>query len=273
MGSQAVPTHNRTARFFVLVFVWTWGLQLPAVWAQFALPQEIAQGLLPLAMLGIFGPGVVAFWLTRRELGPAAARRLLGDLRRGRASWMVYLVGAVLPVVLLSAGLLALRPFGYAQALTFVPPVERLLVGLVISAVEELGWRGYALPRLQSRYGALPASGILAVFWTLWHIPMFLGQGFDMSLMPVIFLELLGGSIVFTWVYNCAQGQLLPLVLAHFAVHLNNPHLALPTNTVPLLVHSVIMAALGLVLVRLDKRVFPEAQLKRRTHSAVRPVS
>jgi CAAX protease family protein len=82
---------------------------------------------------------------------------------------------------------------------------------------EELGWRGYALPRLQQRYRALIASVILGVFWAGWHIPAWftLGSGQDAISFPVFALSTTAAAIVFTWLYNSTGGSLPLVILAH----------------------------------------------------------
>ena len=258
----------RVGSFFSLTFAWTWSLQIPAVLAQRGHLPGDPESYLPLAALGILGPGAAALWLTGRNQGSSAARHLLASVTRLRASLPVYVIGMVLPMVLLSAGLLLLRPAGYDGPLALTPTKERVVIALLISLAEELGFRGYALPRLHARYGALAASAALSVLWTLWHIPMFVGQGIPLSLLPVLQLELLGGSILFTWIYLRSRGGLGAVVLAHFCIHLNNPHLALPDNTLPLLLHSVIVAGLGLAVARFDRQVFPELA-RRSPHRAL----
>src|SRR5258708_3068856 len=68
---------------------------------------------------------------------------------------------------------------------SMLPPVLLIFVGLLIagmfvsSLVEEPGWRGFALPRLQERYGPLTGSLILGLCWGLWHLPLFTIPGYD----------------------------------------------------------------------------------------------
>ena len=78
--------------------------------------------------------------------------------------------------------------------------------------------------------------------------------------MPVMVLFFVGGSLYFTWLFERTGRSLFIASLAHLGAHLNNSHAALPADHVPLLVHTLVLAALGLGVALLDRRVFPELQ-------------
>jgi membrane protease YdiL (CAAX protease family) len=89
---------------------------------------------------------------------------------------------------------------------------------------EEIGWRGFALPRLQRLYGPLIGSLILGTLWALWHSPLFLipswdtphGSFLDAALFLVWAVSI---TIVFTWVFNNTKGSVLMAILAHGSVN------------------------------------------------------
>ena len=87
---------------------------------------------------------------------------------------------------------------------------------------EEVGWRGFALPRLQQRYAAWLATLWLTLAWAIWHAPLFLYRpGFaNMGVAGVIgwLFSLLTGSILLTWLYNESRGSLLVVALFHGGV-------------------------------------------------------
>ncbi|QHS59151.1 type II CAAX endopeptidase family protein [Chitinophaga agri] len=87
---------------------------------------------------------------------------------------------------------------------------------------EEAGWRGFALPQLQSRFSALTASLILTVFWALWHLPLFLYRpGFlDIGISGTFgwLFSLLTGSILLTWLYNSSKASILVCAVFHSTV-------------------------------------------------------
>jgi membrane protease YdiL (CAAX protease family) len=96
-----------------------------------------------------------------------------------------------------------------------------LLFGLVSPLGEETGWRGFALPRLQQRHGALLVSLILGSLWALWHLPLYFvttpgGIGpFNPTLFVVNSLQIIIVTIFITWVFNNTRGSLLIAILLH----------------------------------------------------------
>ncbi len=238
-----------TLPFFVIAFAFTWALQLPAALARHALLPGDPSAYLPLAMLGIFGPMVAALSLTAQEHGRRGWRALVARLLVARVSPSWYVLALLVPGALLSLLLFLLSCAGREGRLHYVPTASGLAVGLLVAFAEEIGWRGYALPRLAARYGSFAGSCFLGVLWTLWHVPVFLAVGVPMALGLVMLLYFVGGSLYFSWLY-ARSGSLLVVVLAHLGAHLNNSHAALPGDSLPLVVHAVVYASLGLFTMR-----------------------
>src|SRR6185295_19358647 len=86
-------------------------------------------------------------------------------------------------------------------------------------AGEELGWRGYALPRMASRLGMRAASVLLGVLWAGWHLPLFFLSGIDKSgqSFPVYVLQVTAVSVGMAWLYQHTRGSLLLAMLMHSA--------------------------------------------------------
>ena len=241
---------NRVGWFFLLAFAITWGLQLPGVLAQRGLLPGDPRSYLPFAGLGVLGPLVSATVLSFREQGSAAVKRLYAPLLQARVRWTWYVAALLVPGALLTGLLYVLNLAGRHGPVGYFPSLAALVFGLLMSVVEEVGWRGYALPRLQELWGKFAAAGLLGVLWYLWHIPMFLGQGVPLNLVLVMLLYFVGASLFLSWIYNGTKGSLLLAVLAHLGAHLNNSHRALPADISPLVVHAIVYGALGLFVMR-----------------------
>ena len=92
-----------------------------------------------------------------------------------------------------------------------------LVLSLVTGAMgEELGWRGFALPRLQLRFQALGASVVLGLLWGLWHLPLwFTGMGWEQMPFWLFTWVCVVASVVMTWICNNTRGNMLLITLFH----------------------------------------------------------
>jgi len=90
----------------------------------------------------------------------------------------------------------------------------------VFSALgEEIGWRGFALPLLQTRFSPFSASLILGLIWSLWHLPLFWMSGNFHQELPLswFLLQIFGSTFLYTWMYNHTRSSLLIMLLFHTA--------------------------------------------------------
>src|ERR687898_450816 len=242
--------------FFVLTYALAWILWLPLVVLQDTIPA--APGLV-LVLLGSNVPSLLAIVLTALLLGRGALRKLLGRLLIWRVDPRWYLVVVLLPVAL-AGGMVAFNAFVGGPALSVGVPLLTVVILLAFSIFpgsalgEEIGWRGYALPRLQARRSALSASLILAPIWGLWHLPLWLtGDPVKTPIFYVpFFFSAFAFSVILTWVYNSTGGSLLMVVLLHATVNLPVT-LAIDDlgsrATVPVLLYWGLMAVAAIVVV------------------------
>ena len=195
--------------FFVLACALTWPL-IPLV------------SVTPLwGFPALFGPALAAIVVAAVADGRAGLRDLRGRVARWRVGARWYAVALGLPAVLAlaTAGLHVVLggqtsfKLGGLSVLNFV--VFVLIIG------EELGWRGYALPRLLVGRSALAASLILGVLWCAWHLPTFFVVGAPQHGLPFSAFVLLtvAYSVVFTWVYLHTRGSVLIATLLHGAIN------------------------------------------------------
>lgn len=220
--------------FFALTYIVSWFLWIAAA---AILPWNLWQrsGLVaisgPLYVLGVFAPGLVAVALTARADGRAATLALLRRTVRWSvgARWYVFAAGYFVAIELAVA--LAHRIATGAWPPFTQTPWFVMLVAIVFStpvkAGEEIGWRGYALPRLSTRVGLPVASTIVGILWACWHLPFFFMTGTDKlgQSFPAYVLGVTAISIAMAWLYWRTKGSLLLTMLMHAAV--NN------TNVVP----------------------------------------
>ncbi len=97
--------------------------------------------------------------------------------------------------------------------------LERFLFILFfIGLGEEPGWRGFALPQLQTKFSPLTASLILAPLWALWHLPL-IGNEFPLPIVAPFVLSVFGATCMLTWIFNGTNGSVLLPMLFHATVN------------------------------------------------------
>jgi uncharacterized protein len=207
-------------RYFSLTFVWTWTFWWVAALSGVAFPEPTA---LVLYALGGIGPALVASVLvyrgySRERLGEFWLRAV--DPRRIPRTWHLLILAAAIAPPLVAK----LAPSGVTDAAGAAAgaAVAIFTVGVLAGLVEEPGWRGYALDRLQSLYSALGASLVLGIIWALWHLPLFFIEGTYQNLLGpgswqfwLFFVAVVPGSVISTWVYNNTYRSVLAVILLH----------------------------------------------------------
>jgi len=179
----------------------------------------------PLFYLGTFAPSLVALGLAAHGGGRAGAQVLLDRVFETQvpARWYLFAAGYV-AAIKLSVALVhrvatgAWPTFGDTAWYVMLAAV---VVSTPVQAGEEIGWRGYALPRLAARFGLGPASVILGLIWACWHLPLFFIPGTDSNgqSFPLYLLQVIALSVAIGWLYGHVKGSLLPVMLMHAAAN------------------------------------------------------
>ena len=210
--------------FFALAFAWSWACWLLAPAVRVDAP--IAATALSLA--GGFGPSLAAVVLVAYSSGMAGLRRWLLRCLQWRVGWRWVLLAFLFPVVFM--GLAATAHVALGGTLPPSPAAGHLAMAafnfLLIFLVggplgEEFGWRGYALPAFQARWGWRAASLLLGVVWALWHLPLFYSAGTAQSHLPMglYALSAIASSVLFAWLFNRSRGSIVPVLVLHTAVN------------------------------------------------------
>jgi membrane protease YdiL (CAAX protease family) len=209
-----------------LMFLLTWPIDLAN------------NGLMPFQVPFIvyifLGWGIVfaSIIMTGLTLGKEGVVTLLKRYLLWRVGWKWYLTvfllpaALVIPAVYINAALTGVAPdystvmahkiFGAsANLLLFILP---WFLYEIVTNGEEIGWRGYVLPRLQAKHSALISTLILGVIWGFWHLPKFLPD-FDMVHFAWFMVHVMAMSVILTWIYNGTRGSLLLVVLYHASIN------------------------------------------------------
>ena len=218
--------------YFVIAFAGTWAFFLPFVLSRgvnglgllpFTLPDTALFAAFILGTLA--GPALASLNVTAITSGKAGVGLLLRRCVQWRVGVQWYLIaifgfflvyfvgysvflGVNLPLALLVHWTLLFTVF-------FPQAVFIILTG---AFAEELGWRGFALPRLQQRYGPIPGSIILGTLHGLWHLPAFFTRllgPFNLTYYAGFLFAAIAATFLFTWIFNHTKGSVLIATLAH----------------------------------------------------------
>ena len=269
--------------FFVLAYALAWIIESPLVFLRGTITAGDPPGLF-LVMLASNVPSALAILLTAMVLGRGALRKLLARLLIWRVNPLWYL-GVVLGPVALVGGTVALNTLLGRPALSLgIPSLLGLVIMLAFMIVpgsalgEEIGWRGYALPRLQAGRSDLSASLIVGVLWGFWHLPLWLtgAPGRTPILYTAFVVSTISLSVLLTWVYNSTGGSLLLVVLLHATFNLPltlSIDLLGSRATVPVLLYFglTVVAAIVVVIVAGPKHLSRKHRKQEEEEGAAEP--
>ena len=241
--------------FFILTFVITWGLGALAIFlpGQFRNLFGELTDTNPVYFLAVAAPTISATFVTWVWEGWAGLVALYARLIRWRFGVQWY---ALVLIGIPALGWLVSRLAGPAPLKDVSTPAVffALLLNLLISGPlgEELGWRGFALPRLLKQFSPFVASLILGAIWGVWHLPSFFLSGLVQSnlSLPIFLLFTPCLSILITWVFKHTSGSVLITVMFHYMVNFSASIIGAPLSAIALTM------LVGVVLVlALDKRL------------------
>lgn len=218
---------NPIPAFFVLTFASAWSIWLPL---GFLVPEN------PLLSLpGAWAPTISALILVALSEGRDGVRKFLKRLLHWHVGLRWYLVALFSIVIIAYLAIAVGTLFGLPAPGLSLPdglPREMLpaflpiifLVNIFMGGplAEDIGWRGYILPKMREQMTALHASLVIGVIWAIWHLPFFIFPAWRsvVGKIPFIWFALLttSWSVLFAWVYVNTESILMP-VLFHAAIN------------------------------------------------------
>lgn len=231
-----------------------------------SLSMETAEGLV-LVLLAALGPmvtGIAFTYLTRDRDGRRDYWKRIVGFNRIPTRW--YLV--ILLFVPILNGLAALLDmltggtggtWGETAVNALTSPssiIPSILFATLFPFIEELGWRGYLLDRLQEKYNALGSSLILGILWSLWHLPtFFIRDSYQASLgigTPAFwwfFAGIIPLTFAFTWIYNNTNRSTLAVILFHAMVNFTGELFTLSERADTFSIVLWVVAAVGITAI------------------------
>lgn len=226
--------------FHGVAFTWSAGL-----WLGVCRGRDVTSGFYQTAYLAaLCGPSLSGLFCAWVERGWAGVRHLLGSLLRWKVPCRAWLAALLIPpLAMLAAAWLAQVLFH--ENITWVQPSVSSVIASFLTVLwrfgplnEELGWRGYLLPRLLKHHPPLRATLMLAPAWALWHLPLWSLEDSGHHLWPFAYFLgiILPVSGLFTWIHLRARGSLLPAILFHTALNTSANFIPIVPPTHPSLV-------------------------------------
>jgi CAAX protease family protein len=226
MGWRGALGRHQVSAFFVLAYGFSWLAEL----LLFGLLGQSAALTVPVIT---FGPTIAALVMTGALQGRPGLGRLWGRIRLWRVERRWYVAALLLIPLAYLVGTLLL-PGALAS---FAPdsPIRLLVTWLIVLTLggiiggplgEEPGWRGFALPRLQTQLGPLGGTLLLGVVWAGWHFPQFLmaewadqNGGLSATTILVFVGTVVSIAVILTWLFNHTRGSVFLVILAHSSVN------------------------------------------------------
>ncbi|CKE52937.1 CPBP family intramembrane glutamic endopeptidase [Bacillus paranthracis] len=261
--------------FFVMAYLFSWIVLIPFILSQWGILPKIKTFDIFFFANAFAGPMLAAYIMFRTLEGKDSWKKIRKSIISTKIGWKWYLFTLIvipavmfLGMVILTGGIPAFRGINSEFFITyFFSFIAIFFLGGPFP--EEIGWRGFALPRLQSKFGPLKATLLLSVLWAFWHLPHFLtaaqrgGPGSDLSILyihlPIFILLCLPIAIILTWAYNCHRGNLFIVMLIHASV--NTFSLAQTHSINPVLKNTDLFVVIGLGFIALLILIFTRGNL------------
>ncbi len=268
--------------YFVLTLLISWGSLLfimgPAGFVGVTAAPSAPMPVLILAML--LGPTIAGLLMTGLVYGRSGFRGLLARLGQWRVGAIWYVIAILAAPGMVAAASLILAPFspGYVPSILTASGklglvIAGLIAGAFVGIFEELGWTGFAIPRLRRRFGILSTGLIVGLVWGLWHMPLFIGSARSSQSIPMVltlavllFSFLPAFRVLMVWVYD-RTGSLLVAMLMHLSQTATTFIFALPATADQTVAHDLLYATglwifIGVIALTNGWRLQPRAQAK-----------
>jgi len=282
---QALLRRHPLTSYFAIVFALSWGALFLLLGPDTALggwAESKGLGFVTILLGTLLGPAVAGLGLTALLDGRAGLRELWARLRRWRVGEGWYAL-ALLTAPLCATGVLFalslatptyLPGFFKGQGVA-VAVLGSLAAAAVVGLFEEIGWTGFAIPRLRRRHGTLATGLLVGVLWGVWHGPLFWGaaqiagpNAWPLVLAVMLFSFLPPFRVLLVWAHD-RTGSLLIAVLMHMSLTATTIVLQLLGRGMPTVPYDLALAASFWAVIAIGAMVMQARRLTHATRAAM----
>jgi len=216
--------------FFILTFVFSWGLWLPSILVGLGIDLGIdAITYTSITVpIGAFAPLFAAMTLVIKQNGWKEGWQFFRRAFDIKVKPFYLIAALVIPIIIHAASHYIAPLLGLPVASTLFPESFKLpsviiaipyffLMLIIGGGQEEFGWRGYAQEPLQKRMGVIPASLLIGLVWGLWHLPLWVmpGDGHSTYSFIAFLIMTISISVIYGWLYNASNQKLITVIIFH----------------------------------------------------------
>jgi uncharacterized protein len=213
--------------FYILAFGISWLGMISAALGSHRIAPFDSPYIQLLTVFYAVGPALAAVIVARTADGKTGVQNLLKGLIRWRVGLVWYIVALLGSLMLLITAQRLTQLLGFSATVA-TQPVELspyVVLGFTVNffanICEEIGWRGFALPRLQKQHSAFIATLIVGTLWAFWHLPIVFLVGNPMAEFPFLWLIIIvTNAFIYTWIYNSTKGSILLVALFHGSLNI-----------------------------------------------------
>jgi membrane protease YdiL (CAAX protease family) len=263
-NSSFISKHQ-VVLFFIFAIVVSGVFAIPLLLSIYkVIPVELP-GIL--GLIAAFGSSIAAVIVASLSDGKTELKKLWGGLKKWRVHplWYLFAIFVNTAMTLLATGLFALFGGSFPSISEKLPQLLPIAVFLTIQAGlgEEIGWRGFATPKLQEKFSGLTAVFIVSGVWLIWHIPLFfVPEGLQANIwdkigfLPAVAfygVNLIAQSIIYTWSYNSTGGSVLMPIFLHGSLNWSAWFLSMndvpSMGMMPLMLFLIVEIVVALIIV------------------------
>lgn len=218
--------NNQILSFIAFTYLFSWLL-----WSYLLVTQNITSATQWLIIIGGFGPAVGAivtnyFTGGKEEIIKWFKKIINRNITIKSSIW----ISVFYPLIITFLVYIIIKTFNLNQFLTnidtvwYLYPINLIFIMILGKKQEELGWRGFALPKLMNNFNPFTASIIVGCIWFVWHLPLVFIKGSAQSKLPILwyFINIIAISIILTYLLSMVKGlNIISAIIFHGGLNIS----------------------------------------------------